>query len=84
MASGPRYLHSCDSTKLFALCWVALNLPEVFGVCSKGSVELCLVLQAWTGNKGSSWPGLWWLKLLRKDFSPSSRSFPILMKAFRK
>lgn len=47
-------------------------------------MELRLVLQAWTGNKGSSWPGLWWLKLLRKDFSRSSRSFPILMKAFRK
>ena len=57
MANGPRYLDSCGFA-LFALCWVALNFHEIFGVWGKGAVQPCLVLLAWTGNKESSWPGL--------------------------
>lgn len=36
------------------------------------------------GDQGSFWPGLCQMDLLGKDFSPSSLSFPILMKVFGK
>lgn len=52
-----RYLYSCGFV-LFALCWVAPKFHEIFGVWGTGSVQPCLVLLAWMGNKESSWPGL--------------------------